>query len=180
MKKFPILLVLISAMMLLVSCSSNQQTIDYTDSYVADTALEYVMSEYNLGEILEMYEQRHHKTFQEDLLEYLMYRFEDRPNMAVILEEIDSQEMYSAYEQLFQIADEIGYYPSAIVGAHCLEKSTGVIHLTNSTCLTAIDFSDMYFICSTSEEDLINELEDDDIFLEGCFLCNECWVSDVP
>ena len=70
MKKFLVFLVLISAMMILVSCSSNQQTIDYTDSYAADTAREYVMGEYALGEILDMYEQQHPKTFQEDLADF--------------------------------------------------------------------------------------------------------------
>ena len=198
MKKTAIVLSLLIALLAFASCASSasergedtdteecfhDDSLQYTKEdliwYLNENAFDCVSDAYFLSEILEMYEEQHPQTFQDDLLEYLSYRFENMPNMALIMEELAEQEQYSEYEQLFQIADKIGYNPSAIVGAHCLEVSTNVIHLTNSSCLSEIDFSDMYFICETSEYDLVAEMDDDDKYLQDCILCETCWFGDI-
>ena len=133
----------------------------------------YIASSYSLYDILDYIEEN----YQEDYFEYLRDRFDYVPNMSLIMEEIDYQEFYEEYEYLFELADKIGYSPSAIVGTHCLQTSTRIIHLTDSDCLSNIDFSDMCFFCEDYKKDLVAEINDGDSYLQNCTLCKKCYPN---
>lgn len=96
----------------------------------------------------------------------------------IICEEIESQNVTEEFENLFTLAEKIGYNPSMILGSYCLDKETNIIHKTDSDCIQAIHHTNMSFIALNSSEKLSLAMIDEGSHLNNCTLCSECFLAD--
>ena len=172
-RKISMLLFNICLSVLLCSCISN---VNETVSSIDEESMEqYILSSYFLDDILELYEEKYPETFRDSLMEYVSNRFDGLPNVPLIMEELEQQGHQEEYVKFFQIADKVGHAPSNLLGEQCLDLSTNLIHLTDGPCLSNIKYSDMVFLCETSDKDLFKDMENDEAYINKCTLCEECW-----
>ena len=97
------------------------------------------------------------------------------PDMALLCEEISSQGYGECYQYFFEIAEKIGYFPSAFLGNYLLDSSTSAIHKTDSECVYNIAYRNMQFPFINSLQDILDEVLDDDTYLQGYLFCAECF-----
>lgn len=169
MKKIIIILMMI-IVSFLYGCSSGSD--EYYSEYNKDDidpydAMEIAMNAYTFEEIADHYD--------ESIVLGYVYEQLGAANMPLIIEELEGNEMYDEIENLFVMADKIGYYSSAIYGNFCIDNRNYLIHLTDSNCVSNIPFENRRSVVTMNLDKLKTEIEDDDTYLSGHSLCDLCF-----
>lgn len=151
MKYLPI--VLISTLSLtLIGCSSNTNYDSgyekgYNDGYDKGYDEGYSEGEFSINDDDIDYEKQKayesgYEVGQDDYSFDLEYDglFGFMRGYMVFMEEAHHSDTNS-YQQLFEICDEVGYYPSILMGEYCIDEVNNIIHLTDSECIEKIDKS---------------------------------------
>ncbi len=164
------LMLSLSVILMLGACSSEktlEQALEDREVIYREEALRYVIDEYSFSEIAEEYYYRNPEECEEP-------SGRESVDMGLICDEMDSQGYSKDYAYFFEIAEKIGYWPSAIVGEYCKDKSTQIIHETDSLCVEEMAYENMCFVFRESKDMLTKEMNDDDEFLNDCILCEVC------
>ena len=141
--------------------SIRESEIDYLDDV---QLFEMVFEEYSIREVIEM----RYYSIGEFLYE------EGIPDMFLILEELRSQGYSDDIEKLLEIADNIGYGPSAIIGNYYADENH-IIHKTVGSCFDNTLPAQIIPIGPfASDYEVEHEIEDEDSYLVGFFLCQKC------
>ena len=130
--------------------------------------IDYIIEEYSLSDMISYYGEEAWHNYLTDALSY--------PNMYLIVEELESQGYYDEIINLYEMADKIGYDPAAILGEYFYDNSTSIIHSTNGSCLNDMKIEDRKVV-SRGPSELLDEINDDDIYLKNYTFCEECMGS---
>lgn len=168
-----ILLASIVLLLLLTSCSLSD-SYSYDEDYYPtsrekleemdwDDIMEYVVEEIPFDYMLEYYGEEQFNDYVFDLF----------PNMYLVVDDMETLGLYEEIMQLYEIADKVGYYPSAILGEYFMDESTSVIHATDGDCLSNMRIENRQVV-SCGLQTLWDELNDGDVYLDGCTTCDVC------
>lgn len=128
--------------------------------------LSYLMDNYTLDEIIDYYAS--HDSWCLSDVKLLT-------DMGLICSEIEGQECYEEFGNLFGLAEKIGYNPSIIFGDFCFDTEERVIHYTNGECVENISYANMSFPYRGSKEQLEKMIVEGDNGLNGYLFCDLCF-----
>ena len=158
MKKIAIVAIAVIICFTMCCCGKEPKTLDNRNY----EKLEYTIQNFSLLEIFEEYE----KEYGESVFDYIFYEYGiegiielyaeecgsdffetqdyllDVENVFVHMSDYDREDYYGT---LIQMANDIGMYPSEIVGRYCFDQENKVIHSPNHWHINNIDYKDMCF-----------------------------------
>lgn len=162
-------------------CEIQEYQMEYRDNGILDyysveelveecygiSFFSYLTEKYSLEEMIEFY------------IEYLGWECVDEQNvlinMGLICSEIEGNGCYEEFENLFGIADKIGYCPSVILGEYCFDKEERIIHDTDGECIKNISYENMSFAFWGSKQKLRKMMAEGENWLNGYKFCKKCF-----
>ena len=133
------LVVLVVIVFILSSCAFQEKP-SLNKEYINEHSIEIIDYLFDNGTIQEYLLDRP-KFFSDEIFQ-LFVDYYDYPDLAKLVNEAEGDETRA--KLLFDLADELYYYPSAVFGPYFYDKRTHFIHDTDSDCLEKVPYESRY------------------------------------